>query len=122
MINYKTTKEFDKDFKALHKRFRTLDSDLKTFLRFSIETYYEQHVPSTSFVPIENACTEQFIVNKVRKFACKSLPGKGCQSGIRITFLWDSSSTTIYFIEIYFKGDKENEDRERIKTLIKQLN
>jgi hypothetical protein len=50
-----------------------------------------------------------------KKFACKSLKGKGAKSGIRIIYAYFEQEDTIEFIEIYFKGDKENEDKERIK-------
>ena len=77
MINYKTLPEFDKDFKALIKRYRTLESDFDTFKKYTIETFYEQKTPTTAFVPVEGFCGEKYVSNKVRKFACKSLPGRG---------------------------------------------
>lgn len=51
---------------------------------------------------------------KARKFACRSLKGKGAQSGIRVIYAYFKQADRIEFIEIYYKGDKENEDRERI--------
>ena len=51
---------------------------------------------------------------KIRKFACRSLKGRGVKSGIRVIYSWCKSSSKVVFIEIYFKGDKENEDKERI--------
>ena len=38
MINYKTLPEFDKDFKALLKRYRTLESDFETYKKYTKET------------------------------------------------------------------------------------
>ena len=91
MINYKTLPEFDKDFKSLLKRFRTLENDFATFKKFTIETFYELNVPTTAFVPIEGFCGEDYVSNKVRKFACRFLPGRGNQSGIRIIFVWQEN-------------------------------
>ena len=119
MINYKTLPEFDKDFKALLKRYRTLESDFETFKKYTIETFYEQKTPTTAFVPVEGFCGEDYVSNKVRKFACKSLPGRGNQSGIRIIFVWQETLRLATFVEIYFKGDKPEEDRERLGDFVK---
>jgi hypothetical protein len=35
-------------------------------------------------------------------------------SGIRIIYAYYENEDVIEFIEIYFKGDKENEDKNRI--------
>ena len=40
--------------------------------------------------------------------------GKGAQTGIRVIYAYFEENDRIEFIEIYYKGDKENEDRERI--------
>lgn len=121
MINYKTLPEFDKDFKSLLKRFRTLENDFTTFKKFTIETFYEKNVPTTAFVPIEGFCGEGYVSNKARKFACRSLPGRGNQSGIRIIFVWQEKSRTVTFVEIYFKGDKPEENRNRMKGFLEGL-
>ena len=57
--------------------------------------------------------------NKVRKFSCMSLKGKGAASGIRVIFVWEEEKQLISFIEIYYKGDQENENRERLKEFLK---
>ena len=57
-------------------------------------------------------------VYKVKKFACRSLKGKGSQSGMRLIYSYLSESDTVVLIELYYKGDKSNEDRSRIKRLL----
>jgi len=42
------------------------------------------------------------------------LKSKGVQSGVRVIYTYFEDGDTIELIEIYYKGDKENEDRERI--------
>lgn len=121
MINYELLPEFEKDFKALLKRFQTLDSDFERFKKFSIEPHFEQNVETTSFVKIEGNCGEKYSSYKVRKFACRALMGKGSQSGIRIIFIWEPNSRKITFVEMYFKGDKALEDKERLKRVIKGI-
>jgi len=39
---------------------------------------------------------------------------KGVHSGIRVIYAYHEAEDKIELIEIYFKGDKENEERERI--------
>jgi len=41
-------------------------------------------------------------------------------SSLRIIYAYYEEDQNIEFIELYFKGDKENEDRDRIATYIKQ--
>ncbi len=43
------------------------------------------------------------------------------RSTLRLTYAYHEDENKIYFIEIYFKGDKENEDRERIKEYLKEM-
>jgi len=69
-------------------------------------------------VEIPGVC-KGFHIYKVLKFACKSLKGRGVNSGIRFTYEYVAEESKAVFIEIYFKGDKENEDRERIKRYCK---
>lgn len=118
MIDYKTIPAFDKDFRALSKRFKTLSEDFEILKKFILDTHYEQDIPTTAFVPIEGYCGLDYTANKIRKFACKSLKGRGSASGIRIIFVWDKKSRTITFIEIYFKADQENENHRRLKDFV----
>ena len=121
MIEYNTIPEFDKDFKKLEKRFRTLSQDFETMKKAVIETHYLKKVPTNAFVPIEGLCSENYQSLKIRKFACKSLKNFGNQSGIRVIFVYKPKAMKVTFIEIYFKGDKENEDRERLKEFLEGL-
>ncbi|NGX58680.1 MAG: hypothetical protein K940chlam3_01588, partial [Chlamydiae bacterium] len=51
----------------------------------------------------------------------KALKGKGARSGIRIVYAYIAEKDEIYLIEIYSKNDKESEDHERIKQVVRQL-
>lgn len=80
-------------------------------------------VPSKALVDIEGFCSEDYKSKKVRRFTCASLKGKGGNSGIRVIFVLelDGNDYKITFIEIYFKGDQENENRERLAKFLKEL-
>ncbi len=120
MMIYKNLDEFNKEFKKLSKRFITLEEDFKTFKKYALETFFsDTKLDTGSFVKIEGLCNEQYTSYKVLKFACKALKNRGNKSGIRIIFIKDNNSDLITFVEIYFKGDKENEDRNRVKEVIR---
>jgi hypothetical protein len=42
------------------------------------------------------------------------LKGRGANSGLRLVYAHFEAMDKIELVEIYFKGDKENEDRGRI--------
>jgi hypothetical protein len=106
--------EFDKDLKRLLKRFRTIEEDLEIFINNELFLYHKQAIDNKGVFPVSGLPIKDIKVYKVKKFACRSLKGKGVQSGIRVIHTYFESSDTIELIEIYYKGDKENEDRERI--------
>ncbi len=48
----------------------------------------------------------------------KALKGTGSRSGMRVVYGYEEARDRVVFVELYFKGDKENEDRERIRTFL----
>jgi len=118
-ISYGETLEFHKDFKRLLKKYRSLEGDLELVKIAAIELFHIQKINNLSIFLIEGFCTEEIQICKVRKFACRALKGRGSKSGIRIIYAFHCRSFKVDFIEMYFKGEKENEDRERIKDYLK---
>lgn len=123
MMNYDSIPEFDKDFKKLVKRFRTLEKDFDLMKRLLLEPHYLKGTPTPplALVDIEGFCNECYTSQKVRKFACASLKGRGGSSGLRVILVYEKEVSKITFIEIYFKGDKVNEDRDRLKNFIESI-
>lgn len=113
---------FKKDLKKLLKRFRTLEDDLEIFIKTQLKLFHKIKKDNDGIKQIPGLEKEYPAVFKAKKFACKSLKGKGAKSGIRIIYAYFEQEDTIEFIEIYFKGDKENEDKERIKKYFTSLN
>jgi len=115
-MNFKTTIEFQKDFKRLSKKFRSLDSDLDEFKKILNEAplgigKHFNVITKTGYLYIIKA-----------RFFCKSLKKKD----LRIIYAYIENHQIIEmvgidFVEMYFKGDKENEDRERIKDYLKNF-
>ena len=106
--------EFDKDFKKLSKRFGTLEEDLKIFINTQLNLYHKQGKDNKGVLLISGLGITVPKIYKARKFACRSLKGRGVDSGIRVIYAYWEDKDRIEFVEIYFKGDKENEDRDRI--------
>ena len=110
-MNFKNTIEFQKDFKKLFKKFKSLDGDLEEFKKVLNEAplgigKHFNIITKTGFVYIIKA-----------RFFCKNLKKKD----LRIIYVYIEEQKKIEFIEMYFKGEKENEDRERIKAYLKNF-
>lgn len=106
--------EFEKDIKRLLKRFKTLEDDLIIFIEKELNLYHKLKIDNKGIFQIPGLQIENPKIYKAKKFACRSLKGKGVQSGIRVIYAHFEAEDKIELIEIYYKGDKENEDRERI--------
>ena len=109
--------EFNKDFKKLSKRFRTLESDLKIFCDTQLVLFHKRGIDNGGVEQIPGLKFKEPKIYKARKFASKALKGKGANSGIRIIYAYFQSRDDIEFIEIYYKGDEANENKKRIKSL-----
>ena len=109
-MNFDELADFKKDMKTLLKKYRTLNEDLNVVKKV-LEVLPDQR-PPFSF-RIDNLGVETCII-KVKKIACKSLKGKGVNSGLRLVYAYFPEQNKITFIELYHKMDKENEDRKRI--------
>mgnify|MGYP001596103502 CR=1 FL=1 len=108
-IIFNELSEFSKEFRHLAKKYRSLSGDLEEFKRV------------ITVVPLGNSKhfnvitkNEQCAIVKARLF-CRYLKG----SSLRVIYAFYCDSLRIDFIEIYFKGDKENENQERIKEYLK---
>lgn len=102
---------FARDFKYLSKRFKSLDDDLeniKKLLAWSPRGTDWRHWNVLHH-------QEQVIVYKARVL-CRYLR----RSDLRLIYAHFPAENHIEFIEIYFKGDKESEDKKRIKEYLSQ--
>lgn len=108
-MNFDELPEFQKELKRLGKKYKSLSDDLQEFRNV------------ISAVPLGNSKhfnvitkTEFLHIIKARLF-CRYLKG----TSLRIVYAYHVAASKVDFIEIYFKGEKENEDRERIKEYLK---
>lgn len=107
-MHFNELPEFQKELKRLGKKYKSLSDDLQEFCNV------------VSAVPLGNSKhfniitqTEVVCIVKARLF-CKYLKG----SSLRIVYAYFELEHRIELIELYFKGEKENEDRERVSDLL----
>ena len=101
---------FTKDLKELLKKFRTLNEDLG-IVKKVLEVTPDERPPYS--IRIDGLGITTCVI-KVKKIACKSLKGRGVNSGLRLIYAYFKEEQKIVFIELFHKNDKENEDRKRI--------
>lgn len=123
MINYATITVFDREFKKLEKRYPSLRGDIETLKNTVIKLYHLNQINPNAVFPIPGLCSQNgdYVSIKIKKFACRSLKGRGSNTGLRLIYVFEPSKKKVTFLEIYCKADKINEDRERIKEFIKKL-
>ncbi len=102
--------EFKKDLKKLLKKYRSLNDDLETVKKV-IKVEPKERPPFSFGIDVLGIET---CVIKVKKMACKSLKGRGVNSGLRLIYAHFEEGQRIVFVELYHKSKKENEDKGRI--------
>ena len=110
-MNYRELPSFTKELKQLSKKHKSLPEDFEGFKKIlnTIPTGNSKHFNS---ITKHKLC---FII-KARLF-CRYLKG----SSLRIIYAFHSQINEINFIELYFKGNKPNEDKDRVKAYLKNL-
>ena len=111
--------EFERDIRRLLKRFKTIEDDLEIFIEKQLFLYHKLKEDNKGIFQITGLPIGNPKVYKAKKFACRSLKGKGVRSGIRVIYAYDEEKDKVELIEMYYKGDKENEDRQRILNYLR---
>jgi len=109
-MTFEELNEFKKDLKKLLRKYRSLNDDLEVVKKVLRAEPKER--PPFSF-RIDGLGIETCVI-KVKKIACKSLKGRGVNTGLRLIYAHFEEEERIVFVELYHKNNKENEDRERI--------
>ena len=110
-MNFSETDEFTKNFKRLSKKYKSLQDDLLEFKKIVTELPLGSGKHSTIL-----HSQEKVKIVKAR-FFCKYLRG----ASLRIVYAYIESSTTIHFVEVYFKGEQMNENRALINEFLCEL-
>lgn len=107
---FEELKEFQRDLKKLIKKYRSLNEDLRVVKK--VLKMEPKERPPFSF-RIDGLGIDTCVI-KVKKIACKSLKGKGVNTGLRLVYAHFEEENRIIFVELYHKNAKEVEDKERI--------
>ena len=108
MMKFDESSEFQKDCKNLGKKYKSLADDLREFR--NVVTAVPQG-NSKHFIIITQI-NDLYIV-KARLF-WRYLKG----SSLRVIYAYFEQEQRIEFIEVYFKGDRETENHDRIKRYL----
>lgn len=107
----KRHEHFNKQFKKLLKKFRSLEEDLLVAEKNTVKLLHEGKIDNNSIERVPNLKHNEIEIYKLKKFACKSLKGKGVRSGIRIVYARSVKTMEIEYLEIYYK-EKDNTDMD----------
>lgn len=110
-MKFSRLNEFSKELKKFSKKYRSIENDLEEFKKI---LNVNPAGNSKHFNIITNKQESNIKIIKAR-FFCQYLKG----STLRIVYAYSKDEIRIEFIELYFKGDKENEDRDRILEYLK---
>jgi len=102
--------EFQKDLKSLAKKYHSLPSDLLIIEKILEEEPFAD-APFSFVIPNLGLST---CIIKIKKMACKSLKGRGVNSGFRLIYAHFEEEKRIVFIELYHKNNQSHENRKRI--------
>lgn len=107
--------EYERDFKKLLKKYKSLNDDIHVVKQI-LNVYPDERAPFS--FRISDLKIDSCII-KVKKIACKSLKGKGVNSGLRLVYAYFEEEERISFIELYHKSNKASADRKRILKYFK---
>ncbi len=111
MSTFLALPEFEKELNKLAKKYPTLPSDIDDLKPVLIEC--------------PTGIGKNFIITRIEgdiqiikvKVHCESLRSRV----IRLIYAYHKDRIEFMYIEVYFKGDKENENRERIEEYLSQF-
>jgi len=104
--------EFERELKRLSKKYPTIESDIEDIKSILL------NCPTgigKNFIIMKSLDNIKIIKVRVH---CESLRS----NTIRLIYSYQPERIEFMYIEIYFKGDKENEDRNRINKYLNNLN
>jgi hypothetical protein len=109
MSHFSKLPEFEKEFSKLSKKYRSIPEDLSVLERLIANNPVGF---GSNFVTLHQGSAVSIVKTRL---ACKSLR----ERSLRVIYAYHQDRIEFMYIELYFKGDKETEDKERIKEYLK---
>ena len=114
-MEFRQSKKFGKELKSFLKKYRSLDKDLE--LLKSVLQAYPEGQGERHWNRLHTSDDQLISVFKVR-LSCRSMKG---ESRFRVIYAYNQATEQfvfIDFIEIYFKGDKVNNDQSLVDSYL----
>ena len=111
MSHFNSLPEFNKEFRKLEKKYKSLTEDLKFLEKILAENPVGF---GTNFAIIHS--DQNCKIVKAR-LSCRSLRGRS----LRVIYAYHEDCINFMYIEIYFKGNKENHDYERVEEYLRNV-
>ena len=108
MSHFSKLPEFENEFLKLSKKYRSLPDDL---CKLEIIISNQPEGIGSNFVTIHQG---EFVKVIKTRLACKSLR----ERSLRVIYAYRKDKIEFMYIELYFKGEKENENKERIREYL----
>jgi len=109
--------EYLRDLKALSRRFRGLDEDVRVFVEKPLTHFLRGEPVAGRNERAAGLGFEYPVIYVAKRLACRALRGRGSDSGLRLVCAWFPKEDRLELVELYYKGDKEIEDKARIRRL-----
>ena len=110
-MNFKKIPEFEKEFSKLERKYSSLPEDLEDL----------EEILGTSPVGIGKNFTIIYSCENIKvvivKLHCETLRDRT----IRLFYAYHDNRIEFVYIEIYYKGNKENHEYERVNEYLKNL-
>lgn len=111
MSHFNKTPQFEKELKKLSRKYPSLPKDIKD-LEDILCVFPTGN--GKNFTIIHHS--ENVKLVKAR-LTCRSLRDKS----MRVIYAYHSNAIEFVYLELYFKGDKKNEDRERVEGYLREV-
>ncbi|RLC35565.1 hypothetical protein DRH14_00655 [Candidatus Shapirobacteria bacterium] len=114
-MEFELEEKFKKEFKKLFKRYRSLDKDFVFFQQLIVKLLDTITVRSANHHAILYRDQENNLFIFKSRLQCRTLR----RNSLRLIYVYKKDEQKIRFIQIYFKGDRQNEDVARWKKFKK---
>lgn len=116
-IEFIDDNNFSKNLKKYYKKYLSIYNDLEIFKQVLKDRYKSENI-NNIISKHTNILIEQDNIYIIKdRLMSKSLKG----SSMRIIHIYQKSCNKVIFLELYYKGDKENENRELYQNKLKEI-
>lgn len=112
-MEFSESDEFKKELKKLKKKYSTLVDDIEVLKKIIAVAPKGKGKHDNILKSDEEAGV--YIIKT--RMMCRAVRG----SQFRVIYAYDGQNIEVLFIEVYYKGNKENEDRERVQEYFESL-